>query len=191
MPPLLERLLLSMLAKTESERPTAAEVEAELTQLAAGQREPRDAPARDHAGARRRRSHNLPPQRTALLGRTGELASDRGADRSSGGVRLLTLTGPGGTGKTRLAIQAAENLAPRFEGGLAFVNLAPIADAALVASAVARSLGVRESGDLPLDERHRRAPAQPRRDAAVPGQLRAGVRCGDARPATCSTPARR
>ena len=148
MPPLLERLLMSMLAKTESERPTAAEVEAELAQLASGQREPRvPAPT---TGSTRRRSHNLPPQRTALLGRTGELAriEELIAD---GGVRLLTLTGPGGTGKTRLAIQAAENLAPRFEGGLAFVNLAPLADAALVASAVARAFDVRESGDLSLE----------------------------------------
>ena len=148
MPPLLERLLMSMLAKTESERPTAAEVEAELAQLASGQCEPRvPAPT---TGSTRRRSHNLPPQRTALLGRTGELAriEELIAD---GGVRLLTLTGPGGTGKTRLAIQAAENLAKRFEGGLTFVNLAPLADAALVASAVARSFDVRESGDLPLE----------------------------------------
>ena len=148
-PPLLERLLMSMLAKTESERPTAAEVEAELTQLASGQREPHACRLRPR-GSARRRSHNLPPQRTALLGRTGELAriEELIAD---GGVRLLTLTGPGGTGKTRLAIQAAENLAPRFEGGLAFVNLAPLADAALVASAVARALDVRESGDLSLE----------------------------------------
>jgi predicted ATPase len=66
------------------------------------------------------------------------------------GVRLLTLTGPGGTGKTRLAIQVAEDLVPHFDGGVSFVNLAPIADPSLVASAVARALGVRESGDLPL-----------------------------------------
>ena len=149
-PPLLERLLMSMLAKTESERPTAAEVEAELTQLASGQREPHDVAATTTQRARRRRSHSLPPQRTALLGRAGELARIEELI-VGGGVRLLTLTGPGGTGKTRLAIQAAENLAPRFEGGLAFVNLAPLADAALVASAVARALDVRESDDLSLE----------------------------------------
>ena len=148
-PPLLDRLLMSMLAKTESERPTAAEVEAELTLLASGQREPHDIAAATTQHARRR-SHNLPPQRTALLGRARELARIEELI-VGGGVRLLTLTGPGGTGKTRLAIQAAENLAPRFEGGVAFVNLAPLADAALVASAVARSLEVRESGDLPLE----------------------------------------
>ena len=173
---------MSMLAKTESERPTAAEVEAELTQLASGQREPHDVAATTTQSARRRRSHSLPPQRTALLGRAGELARIEELI-VGGGVRLLTLTGPGGTGKTRLAIQAAENLAPRFEGGLAFVNLAPLADAALVASAVARSLDVRESGDLPLESaiaEHLRGRGA---DAAVPRQLRAGVGCGDAHPA--------
>ena len=72
-PPLLERLLMSMLAKTESERPTAAEVEAELTQLASGQREPHDVAAPTTRSARRR-SHGLPSQRTALLGRSEELA---------------------------------------------------------------------------------------------------------------------
>jgi predicted ATPase len=147
-PPPFERLLMAMLAKPASERPTAAEVEARLTELASGDRERPDSRARNTPTGRRR--HNLPPQRTALVGRDAEL--ERIADLISGrSVRLLTLTGPGGTGKTRLAIQAAENLVPRFEGGLAFVNLAPIADAALVTSAVARALDLRESGDLSLE----------------------------------------
>jgi predicted ATPase len=148
-PPPFERLLMAMLAKSASERPAAAEVEARLTQLASGDSPGTRAPAR-HTPAGRRRSPSLPPQRTALLGRAAELEriEELIAD---GGVRLLTLTGPGGTGKTRLAVQAAENLAHRFEGGLAFVNLAPIADAALVASAVARALDVRESGDVSLE----------------------------------------
>jgi predicted ATPase/serine/threonine protein kinase len=148
-PPLLEQLLMAMLAKAASDRPSAAEVETGLTQLASGQREPSHPPARNTPSGRRR-SYNLPSQRTALLGRAGEL--ERIEELIvDGGVRLLTLTGPGGTGKTRLAIQVAENLAPRFEGGLAFVNLAPVADAALVASAVARVLEIRESGDLSLE----------------------------------------
>jgi predicted ATPase len=149
LPQLLEQLLMAMLAKPAGDRPSAAEVEAGLAQLTSGQREPGHTPARNTPSARRR-SYNLPLQRTALLGRAGEL--ERIEELIvDGGVRLLTLTGPGGTGKTRLAIQVAENLAPRFEGGLAFVNLAPLADAGLVASAVARALGVRESGDLSLE----------------------------------------
>ncbi len=65
-------------------------------------------------------------------------------------TRLLTLTGPGGTGKTRLAVQVAADLADLFEGGISFANLAPIADPRLVASAVAHAVGVRESSDHPL-----------------------------------------
>jgi predicted ATPase len=84
-----------------------------------------------------------------LLGRTSELASVA-AKLLDPATRLLTLTGSGGTGKTRLAIQVAEDLSGRFEGGVWFVNLAPVADARRVASVVAGSLGVRESGDLPL-----------------------------------------
>ncbi len=78
-PPLLERLLMSMLAKTESERPTAAEVEAELTQLASGQREPRRAGS-DHG------EHAAPqPQSSASAhrapGKNRRAREDRGADR--------------------------------------------------------------------------------------------------------------
>ena len=149
MPPMLERLLLWMLEKPEAARPTAAEVEAELTKLAAGLLEPVDALSWAVARAPQRRDHNLPSQRTALVGRGAELASVKDMLLHSG-VRLMTLTGPGGTGKTRLAIQVAEDLVLHFDGGVSFVNLAPIADPRLVASAVARSLGVRESGDLPL-----------------------------------------
>jgi predicted ATPase/serine/threonine protein kinase len=149
MPPPLAQLLLAMLAKSESERPDAASVEATLTRLAAGQREMIGAPSPAVTRVPHRRPGNLPPQRTVLVGRVGELEQIEQIVLDTG-VRLLTLTGPGGTGKTRLAIQAAENLASHFDGGVAFVNLAPIADATLVASAVARSLGIRESGDMPL-----------------------------------------
>ena len=67
-------------------------------------------------------------------------------------VRLLTLTGPGGTGKTRLALQAAADLIEEFEDGIFFVVLATLTDPALVASSVAQVLGVRESADQPLLE---------------------------------------
>jgi class 3 adenylate cyclase len=95
------------------------------------------------------RLNNLPVQRTPLVGREKEVEEVCGVLRREE-VRLLTLTGPGGTGKTRLALQvAAENL-NKFCNGAYFVALAPIRDPDLVASAIAGSLGVKESGNQPL-----------------------------------------
>jgi len=148
LPPAFERLVLRMLEKQEAGRPTAAEVEVELARLAAGL-QPVDDLWAATVRASHGRHHNLPSQRTVLVGRRTELVSLKGTllDPS---VRLLTLTGPGGTGKTRLAIQVADDLQHLFDGGVWFVNLAPIADRRLVASAIARALGLRESGDVPL-----------------------------------------
>jgi class 3 adenylate cyclase len=94
------------------------------------------------------RRNNLPAQPTLLVGRERELEEVLALLRSSN-VRLLTLIGPGGTGKTRLALQAAAELMDEFEDGVFFVALAPIADPALVAPTVARTLGLTESGDQP------------------------------------------
>ena len=149
MPPALERLLLRMLDKSEDSRPSAEDVEALLVQLSIDTLHPTPVPLPAAVPAAAPRRHNLPSQRTALVGRRTELLNVKGMLLDPA-VRLLTLTGPGGTGKTRLAIQIAEDLQPLFAGGVTFVNLAPIADPALVASAVARALGVRESGDHPL-----------------------------------------
>jgi predicted ATPase len=150
MPAMLERLLLRMLEKKDSARPTADDVEVQLTKLAAGGAEPGHGMAWTGRGEPHRRGHNLPPQRTPLIGRATELAAVKSMLLDPG-IRLMTLTGPGGTGKTRLAIQVAADLAPSFEGGVAFVNLAPLADAGLVATAVAVALGVRERGDVRLE----------------------------------------
>jgi non-specific serine/threonine protein kinase len=90
-----------------------------------------------------RLSIQLPPQPTQLVGREDELASVRSL-LAQGDVRLLTLTGPGGVGKTRLAVAAAEQVAERFPDGVWFVDLAPLADPALVLPTIARVVGVRE-----------------------------------------------
>ena len=86
---------------------------------------------------------HLPPQPTRLIGREDELAFVRSL-LAQDDMRLLTLIGPGGVGKTRLAIAAAEQVAERFPDGVWFVDLAPLADPALVVPTIARVVGVRE-----------------------------------------------
>jgi class 3 adenylate cyclase len=98
-----------------------------------------------------RRRTNLPAQPTLLIGREREIVEVTALLRRDD-VRLLTLTGPGGTGKTRLALQAAAELLDDFAHGVYFVNLAPIRDPDLVATAIAQTLGVKESGGRPLIE---------------------------------------
>jgi predicted ATPase/class 3 adenylate cyclase len=97
------------------------------------------------------RINNLPAQPTPLVGRERELGEACDLLRG-GGARLLTLTGPGGIGKTRLGLQVAAELLDELEDGAFFVALAPITDPPLVASAIAESLGVVEAADQPLEE---------------------------------------
>ncbi len=92
---------------------------------------------------------NLPLQPTALIGREHEVAQVCALLRGSD-TRLLTLTGPGGTGKTRLALQVAAEFLDSFADGVYFVALAPIRDPALVIETIAATLGVKEGGDQPL-----------------------------------------
>jgi predicted ATPase/class 3 adenylate cyclase len=85
------------------------------------------------------RPNNLPTQLTSFVGREHELEA---AGALLARTRLLTLTGPGGTGKTRLALQLAAAWADGYAGGTWFVPLEPLRDAALVVPAIARALGV-------------------------------------------------
>ena len=91
--------------------------------------------------AARKRPLNLPSETSRLVGRSLELRAICETLRRQG-VRVLTLTGPGGIGKTRLSVQAAEDLADEFAHGVFFVPLAAIEDPALVQPAIAQALGV-------------------------------------------------
>jgi predicted ATPase/class 3 adenylate cyclase len=97
------------------------------------------------------RPNNLPIQRSELLGREKELEALQ-ALLLRQGSGLLTLTGPGGTGKTRLALQVGANLIDDFPDGVFLVNLTPVSNPSLVLSEIARTLGVRGSEGQPLTE---------------------------------------
>jgi non-specific serine/threonine protein kinase len=88
----------------------------------------------------------LPAPVTNFFGRERETVD---ITRRLAGTRLVTLTGPGGTGKTRLALQIAWNLRERYEDGASFVSLAAISDPGLVCSEIARGLGIAERPDVP------------------------------------------
>ncbi len=89
---------------------------------------------------------NLPLPSTPLIGRMREV-SDASALLLHPDVQLVTLTGVAGTGKTRLAIEAATQIADHFGDGVCFISLSSITDPQLVSAVVARSLGVREITD--------------------------------------------
>jgi predicted ATPase len=94
---------------------------------------------------------NLPIPPTPFLGRERELA-DLAALLAEDGARLLTLTGPGGTGKTRLAVQAAAETAERYADGIFWVSLASLTEATLVMPRISQVFGLREqAGQTPGD----------------------------------------
>jgi predicted ATPase/class 3 adenylate cyclase len=95
------------------------------------------------------RPNNLPLQLTSFVGREREIAEVR---RLLSRTRLLTLTGVGGTGKSRLALQVAAEVLPEYRDGVFFVDLSPVHDPALVPSAVATALGVPVSPGQPVLE---------------------------------------
>ncbi len=96
-----------------------------------------------------RRPHNLPTLPTSFIGRAA-LLEQASALLHGPAVRLLTLTGPPGVGKTRTALRVAEDGLADFAEGVCFVPLAPIRDPALVIPAIARAFEMRESSDRPL-----------------------------------------
>lgn len=93
------------------------------------------------------KTNNLPAQLTSFIGREREMTE---ATKRINDARLLTLIGPGGTGKTRLSIQLGTELLPKFTDGVWFIELAPLADPALILQTVASVLGVRAQAGMPL-----------------------------------------
>src|SRR5262245_6327080 len=93
--------------------------------------------------------NNLPGQLTSFVGREREVAEVK---RLLATTRLLTLTGPGGVGKTRLSQQIAGHLLSSFPDGVWLVELAALGDPALLAQAVASALGIREQPGRALEQ---------------------------------------
>ena len=90
---------------------------------------------------------NLPPQHTSFIGRRREIADIRQLLMAS---RLITLTGPGGSGKTRLAAEVAAASARQFEDGAFFISLAAVSDPSQVRYTIAQELGIAELPGIPL-----------------------------------------
>src|ERR687898_1981673 len=116
-------------------------IEAELPQNPRRLRAVESAEEESAARTPERPPHNLPLELSSFVGREKELAEVK---RLLENNRLLTLTGSGGCGKTRLALAAAGELVEGYEDGVWVVELAPLADPSLVPQAVASTLGVRE-----------------------------------------------
>ncbi len=100
------------------------------------------------------RPHNLPVQLTSFIGRKRETAEvtrllSGDSSKAASGIRLLTLTGPGGTGKTRLALQVAAGLVERFPDGIWLVELAALSDPSLAPQTVASAIGLLNTGGRP------------------------------------------
>src|SRR5580693_37684 len=109
------------------------------------------------------RQSNIPVQRTAFVGREKEIEAAKELLLRSD-VRLVTITGPGGIGKTRLGIEIASAVADRFPGGIYFVALSAVNDPGLLLSVIVQTLGLREAGGqspLELLKKHLQDPSRP------------------------------
>src|SRR5262249_29256640 len=110
-----------------------------------------DRPAiREGVRSRRPPPTNLPSLRDRLIGREQELVTAR-ARLLRDDVGLLTLTGPGGSGKTRLALQLATEVLDEFDDGAWFVPLASVRDPELIATTICQGLGLHDQGGRSLD----------------------------------------
>ena len=139
--------LLQIPAAERADFIKAARAELAADQLALDEPALEFAPSRSQAHP----PSNLPIPTTPFIGREREAATLRDLLRHHD-VRLVTVSGPGGTGKTRLSLHVAAELHDWFEHGVWFINLAPIGDPGLVASIIAQVLGVREIGEQPIVE---------------------------------------
>src|SRR5262249_60959937 len=96
---------------------------------------------------------NLPPPLSSFVGREQEVTEVLSLIRDEG-ARLLTLAGPGGTGKTRLALEAAGELVGEFGAGVFWVGLAPVRDPALVVETIAQMLGAKQELAAHIGDKH-------------------------------------
>ncbi len=128
---------------------------------------PADFPALTSPGST---PNNLPAQLTSFIGRSREIGEVK---QMLSKERLLTLTGPGGSGKTRLAVQVAAEMIEQFQDGVFLVALAPVTNPGLVASTIAQTLGISETRGLSIVEKSRGLLAE-QIGAAFARQLRAG-----------------
>jgi non-specific serine/threonine protein kinase len=136
--------------RVEDRYASASEMLVELESALAGKTPPSfvvttEVPARDREAPR----NNLPAELTTFVGRQRELAQCKQLLRQQ---RLVTLTGAGGTGKTRLAVQTGRALLDEFPEGVWLIELAAVDRADALAGAVADSLGVKQAGSAPLLE---------------------------------------
>jgi predicted ATPase len=109
------------------------------------------------------RQSNIPVQRTGFVGREKEIEAAKELLLRPD-VRLVTITGPGGIGKTRLGIEIASAVAERFPGGIHFVTLSAVNDTGLLLSVIVQTLGLREAGGqspLELLKKHLQDPSRP------------------------------
>jgi predicted ATPase/transcriptional regulator with XRE-family HTH domain len=115
----------------------------------AARRSPRAADGSAQPAQAERGASHLPSAWNTLVGREREVAAVAESLCGSN-VRLLTLTGTGGVGKTRVALQVASDVADAFADGVYFVDLSSVADPTLTVTTIARSLGVRDLGKRPV-----------------------------------------